>query len=81
MRLVLRRDATADGVELVVDPRRRLPGRGLNVHARARCLDRALAPRALARALRVDTAPAAEAVRARLLEDVHDPPGVRTATS
>lgn len=57
--------ATGEAV-LVIDPRRRLPGRGVNVHARTRCLDRALAPRALARSLRVDAAPSAAAVRTHL---------------
>ena len=62
-------DAPTEEAVLVVDPARRLPGRGVNVHPRPRCLDRALAPRALARALRVMTAPAAAAVSGQLLLD------------
>lgn len=62
-------DVATEEPVLVVDAARRLPGRGVNVHARPRCLDRALAPRALARALRVATAPATAAVRGQLLRD------------
>lgn len=46
LRLALR----ADGV-VVVDARRVLPGRGVNVHAA--CLDRALKTRAIVRGLRL----------------------------
>ena len=50
--------------ELVPDPARRLGGRGLNVHPDPRCLDRALAPRALARSLRLPEPPDTAAARA-----------------
>ncbi len=46
---------TADGV--VVDPTRRLPGRGAYVHARRSCWEAALRRQAFARALRVALSP------------------------
>jgi predicted RNA-binding protein YlxR (DUF448 family) len=42
----------AQGGELLLDPRRRLPGRGAYVHHRRECLDRATRRGSLARALR-----------------------------
>jgi len=49
----LLRVVVADGV-LVVDPGRRLPGRGASVHPDLACVDLADKRRAFARALRVD---------------------------
>jgi predicted RNA-binding protein YlxR (DUF448 family) len=40
------------GGRVLPDPQRRAPGRGLNVHGRQPCLERATAPRALVRAFR-----------------------------
>ncbi|MCA0438044.1 MAG: YlxR family protein [Actinobacteria bacterium] len=41
------------GLVLVLDERRRLPGRGAWLHARVECLDQAVRRKAFARALRV----------------------------
>ena len=68
----------ADGT-LVVDARRRLPGRGLNVHPLARCVERALQPRPLARALRIPSAPDTAALAARVLAAAPPTAGAPTA--
>jgi len=73
LRLVVGPDGT-----LVVDDRRRRPGRGLNVHPEPRCVQRALQPRALARALRVEVAPDASAATVRLLGQPRPATGRRT---
>jgi predicted RNA-binding protein YlxR (DUF448 family) len=52
-RAALLRVVVADGV-LVVDPQRRLPGRGASVHPDLACVDLADKRRAFHRALRVD---------------------------
>ncbi|WP_337060976.1 YlxR family protein [Kineococcus sp. G2] len=49
---LLRVVASAEGDEVLVDERRRLPGRGAWLHHSTACLDRAEKRRALPRALR-----------------------------
>jgi predicted RNA-binding protein YlxR (DUF448 family) len=61
-RVSLLRVVVAGGV-LVVDPERRLPGRGASVHPDVACVDLADKRRAFARALRVDGPLDAEPVR------------------
>ena len=58
----LLRVVVADGV-LVVDPGRRLPGRGASVHPDPACVELADKRRAFARALRVDGRPDVTPVR------------------
>ena len=67
-----------DGATLVLDPRRRMPGRGLWLHPDEHCLALAVRRKALARALR-RTSPVAidrvvEQLRA-MLQDGARPPG------
>lgn len=52
---VVARDS-GDGLVLVLDVRRRLPGRGAWLHARIECLDQAVRRKAFGRALRVGAA-------------------------
>ncbi len=59
------RVVVVEGV-LVPDPRARLAGRGAWLHPDPACLDLAVRRRALARALRLDTAPDVTAVRAEI---------------
>ena len=61
LRVVLSDDGTGDPV-LVVDERRRMPGRGAWLHPDQRCLDLAVRRRALGRALRHDGPLGVEAV-------------------
>nr|WP_249357874.1 YlxR family protein [Nocardia cyriacigeorgica] len=52
LRIVARNDS-GDVVEIVPDPRRRLPGRGAWLHPFSACLSLAVRRRAIGRALRV----------------------------
>jgi len=62
VRLVVDRQVAAFAV--VVDPRAVLPGRGVWLHQRLECLDRAETRRAVGRGLRVTQTVSLEAVRA-----------------
>ena len=72
-RPALLRVVVVDGV-LVVDPARRLPGRGASVHPDLACVDLADRRRAFARALRVDGPLDAEPVR-RYVQQIPPPTG------
>ena len=69
----LLRVVVADGVR-VVDPGRRLPGRGASVHPDTACVDLADKRRAFARALRVDGRPDVTPVR-QYVQDLQIPDG------
>ncbi len=75
-----------DGVTLVLDRRRRMPGRGLWLHPDEQCLALAVRRKALARALRrtgpVDTDRVVEQLRAMLQDGARasgHPPGAPTS--
>jgi predicted RNA-binding protein YlxR (DUF448 family) len=73
-RASLLRVVAADGV-LVVDPNRRLPGRGASVHPDLACVELAEKRRAFVRALRVegplDVTPLRQHVQQRTTSSVH----------
>ncbi|HUR14970.1 MAG TPA: YlxR family protein [Mycobacteriales bacterium] len=74
----LLRVVVADGV-LVVDPGRRLPGRGASVHPDPACVDLADKRRAFARALRVDGPLDVTPVR-QYVNSLQDPDGKQVET-
>jgi len=57
-------------IRLVPDPRRRLPGRGANLHPHPDCLALAERRRAFARALRLAAAPDVSAVRSYVVSSL-----------
>lgn len=66
LRVVVVQDEDAGGFAVVLDQRRRIPGRGAWLHARVDCVNAAVRRRAFGRALRVSVPLDVSELRARV---------------